>query len=367
MKKIAFVLIILISSTNLAQDGYYGRPSNYPPNVFEVNTSYNFDYKMTGIMERGSNRFPLTLYVNSADGSIGVKGEDVEFMLASPIESSLGKFDFAVLFPEKGYRMYGVLGVDDEGEQKVSFASNRSLSAPAAQLELVQSEKFHRFMQNATKTNAGNHPEFGSQKLYTGEINGKEFKITISNGSAPVKITPAHVGYLCGVFADDNQRKNRYITKFVTPDGVTVEMHTFTPTNYIWTASGYSEIGQSNFNVESMVDNEDTLAEISQRIARITREMDYSNPDAIQMSTLKMRIETQRFNAIKSGHPERQISEEAAGALINLKAQIIDKSKQCKRYAEMGFDEEEALCREQLRRLEDRFNEMRNRYLPFGG
>ncbi len=366
MKKIAFVLIILISSPSIAQDGYYGRPSNYPPNVFEVNTTYNFDYKMTGIMERGSNRFPLTLYVNSADGSVGVKGEDVAFMLAMPVESSLGKFDFAVLFPDKGNRIYGTLG-DRGDEQKVSYASIRNLSAPAAQLELIQSEKFHRFMQNATKTNAGNHPEFGSQKLYTGEINGKEFKITISNNSAPVKITPAHIGFLCGVFADDSRRKNRYITKFITPDEVTVEMHSFTPTNYIWAASGYSEIGQSNYNVESIIDNESTLEEIGQRMAGITRNIDYSNPDAIQMSALKMSIETQRFNAIKSGHPERQISEEAEGALINLKAQIIDKSKQCKRYAEMGFDEEEALCRRQLRRLEDRFNEMYNRYLPFGG
>jgi len=358
-----FILALFFGHIGIAQDGYYGRPSSYPPNEFKTNTAYNFDYKMTGIMTKGSDRIPLTIYINSADGSIGVKDDDMAFMLARSVESRGEKFNFAVIIPDKGTRIYATMNDPEGGHKNVCVTSERSLSAPALQLEFAQAETFHRFMQNATKTPGGNHPVFGQQTLYTGEMNGKTFKVTISKKSAPVKITPAHIGFLCGIFADDNQRKNRYITKFVTPDGVTVEMERFSPTNFIWSASGYEEImPPSTYNVESITDNQDRLKEIGENMARITRNMDYSNPDAIEMSSLKMMIETQRFNAIKSGHPERQISEANAGSLINRKARIIDKRKECKRLEEMGDKIGKATCRRQLRQMESEYKELYNRY-----
>jgi len=74
-------------------------------------------------------------------------------------------------------------------------------------------------------------------------------------------------------------------------------------------------------------------------------------------------IETQRFNAIKSGHPERQISEADAGVLINRKARIIDKQKECKRYKEMGDHSAERTCYRQLRIMNAEFDELYHRYL----
>ena len=363
MKKFLLILSLVTFFTIKAQDGYYGRPSNYPPNEFEVNTSYNFDYKMTGIMSYRSQRHPFVFYVNSADGSMGLKDDDMAFMLARPVTSGSEKFDFAVLFPDKGTRIYATMNDPEEGEQKICYTSKRSLSAPAMQLEFAQAETFHRFMQNARKTPAGNHPVFGPQTLYTGQMNGKTFKVTISKKSAPVKITPAHIGFLCGVFADDNRRKNRYITKFEMSNGVKIEMQSFSKVNFIWTANGYTEEGQSVYNVESMTGNQDRIREISENMRRITQSIDYSNPDAIQMSSLKMAIETQRFNAIKSGHPERQISEADAGELINRKARIIDKRNECKRLKQMGDRSGEATCKRQLRRMESEFNDLRRRYL----
>ncbi len=364
MKKLALILSLLYWNIGLAQDGNYGRPSSYPPNEFKINTAYNFDYKMTGIMTYRGQRHPFVFYVNSADGSLGVKDDDMAFMLARPVASGGEKFNFAVLFPDEGTRIYATMDDPEDGPKKICVTSKRSLSAPALQLEFAQAETFHRFMQNATKTSAGNHPAFGPQILYTGEMNGQTFKVTISKGSAPVKITPAHVGYLCGVFADDDRRKNRYITKFEMSNGVEVEMQDFTPVNFIWSASGYEEImPPSTYNVESMANNQDRLNEISENMARITRSMDYSNPDAVEMSSLKMMIETQRFNAIKSGHPERQISEADAGVLINRKARIIDKRKECERLREMGDTSGEAACERQLSQMESEFEELQRRYL----
>ncbi len=363
MKTLLYFLTLICFFTTKAQDRYYGHPSNYPPNEFTVNTGYNFDYKMTGIMSFRGQRHPFVFYVNSADGSLGAKDDDMAFMLARPVTNRNEKFDFAVLIPDKGTRIYATMNDPEEGEQKICYTSKRSLSAPAMQLQFAHAETFHRFMQNATKRPAGNHPAFGPQILYTGEMNGKTFKVTMSKRGAPVRITPAHVGFLCGVFADDNRRKNRYITKFEMSNGVKIEMHSFSKTNFIWTASGYTEEGQSTYNVESMTNNQERLKEISENMERIRRNMDYSNPDSIEMAGLKMMIETQRFNAIKSGHPERQISEADAGVLINRKARILDKRKECKRLKEMGDKRGESMCQQQLKRMEERFQEMYNRYI----
>jgi len=363
MKNLTLILTLFLWRIGIAQDQYYGRPSNYPPNEFAVNTGYNFDYKMTGIMSFRGQRHPFIFYVNSADGSLGVKDDDMAFMLARPVASSDEKFDFAVLFPDKGTRIYATINNSEEGIKKICYASKRSLSAPAMQLQFAQAETFHRFMQNATKRLAGNHPVFGPQVFYTGEMNGQTFKVTISKRSAPVKITPAHIGFLCGVFVDDDLQKNRYITKFEMSNGVKIEMQSFLKINFIWTASGYTEEGQSTNNVESMADNQDRLKEISRNMGRITRSMNYSNPDAIEMSSLEMMIETQRFNAIKSGHPERQISEADAGVLINRKARIIDKRKECKRFKQMRDKTGEATCKRQLRQMESEFKDLYNRYL----
>ncbi len=363
LKNILIIFLLSLYNTSLAQDGYYGKPSNYPPNEFKVNTGYNFDYKMTGIMTFRGKRIPLVFYVNSADGSMGVTDDDAAFMIAGPVASRGEKFNFAVLFPDKGYRIYATMQDPEEGVQKICYTGNRSLSAPAMQLEFAHAETFHRFMQTATKRPARNHPVFGPQTLYTGQMNGKTFKVTISKRSARVKMNPLHIGYICGVFADDDRKKNRYITKFEMPNGVKIEMHSFSKVNFIWNAHGYREVEQSVYNVESMADNQERLKEISENMNRITRNMDYSNPDAVQMSGLKMAIETQRFNAIKTGHPERQISEADAGVLINRKARIIDKRKECKRLKEMGDRRGEAMCKRQLRRMETEFEELRKRYL----
>ena len=363
MKTILIFLTLISFYTTKSQNRYYGRQSNYPPNEFTVNTGYNFDYKMTGIMSFRGQRHPFVFYVNSADGSMGIKDDDMAFMLARPVATRGEKFDFAVLIPDKGYRIYATMNDPEEGVQKICYTGNRSLSAPAMQLDLANAETFHRFMQNATRRPARNHAVFGPQTLYTGEMNGKTFKVTISKRGAPVRITPSHVGFICGVFADDNLRKNRYITKFEMPNGVKIEMQSFSKTNFIWTASGYTEEAQSTYNVESMTDNQNRLKEIGENMERIRRNMDYSNPDAIQMSSLKMMIETQRFNAVKSGHPERQISEADAGTLINLKSRIIDKRKECKRLKDMGDRRGEAMCNRQLRRMESEFNDLYHRYL----
>ncbi len=365
MKNLTLILALFFWYVGIAQDAYYGRPSNYPPNEFKVNTGYNFDYKMTGIMSFRGQRYPFIFYVNSADGSLGVKDDDMAFMLARSVASGGDKFNFAVLFPDKGTRIYATMNDPEEGEKKICYTSKRSLSALAMQLEFAQAETYHRFMQNAGKTPAGNHPEFGPQIFYTGEMNGQTFKVTISKRCAPVKITPSHIGFLCGVFADDNRRKNRYITKFKMSNGVKIEMQSFLKTNFIWTASGYTEEGQSTYNVESMTDNQDRIKEISRNMGRITRNMDYSNPDAIQMSSLEMAIETQRFNAIKSGHSERQISEADAGVLINRKARIIVKRKECKRFKQMRDKTDEATCKRQLRQMEAEFKELYNRYIGY--
>lgn len=370
MKILSLLLIVncYIYNLGIAQDGYYGKPSDYIPNEFDPNSTYNFDYKMTGVLSdnRRNNRYPFTLYVNSADGSMAITDGAMTAMIGRPASTRSGKFDFAVISPNSGIRMYYTVNDPDEGEKKVYYTINRNLSAPALQLEFAQAEIFHRFMQNATKTPAGNHRAFGPQTLYSGQINGKNYDVTISARSAKVRITPAHVGFLCGVFSDDDRLQNRYITKFKT-EGITVEMHSFSPANFILPATGYlHEEGQSSYNVESMVNNEGLIKEINERIGRLTNEMmdaaRSGDSDRISIISLKSAIETQRLQAIKNGHPERQIPEETATELVNLKSRILQKTKECQRNEGTEYEDE---CTRRLSRLQSQFKELYDRYFSY--
>ena len=358
-KKLLFTVLFMLSALTYAQDGYYGNPSNYVPNAFEPNIVFNFDYKMTGTLSTGSYSFPFTIYVNTADGSWAVTDDAVAEMIGRSTASEGEKFDFLVSIPYEVTRGYYTIFDPDEGEKKVFYSLNRVLSAPAAQLEFVQEENFRRFMQNATKTGAGNHPAFGPQKLYSGNFNGKEINVTISNRSAPIKITPLHVGFLCGVFQDGTQYKNRYITKFETPE-ITVEMHSFTPEQLILDGTDYLEQeGYATMNVESIVDNESNLEDIGQRMNVLSNDnrdaIARGDIDRIELNALKMRIESQRFQAITSGHPERQISAADATRLISLKERIIRKRKECKRLEGTRYEDS---CLADLHSLESRFQDL---------
>ncbi|MAU17651.1 MAG: hypothetical protein CMH48_03970 [Muricauda sp.] len=364
MKRILPFFIFVLSNLGIAQDGYYGKPSSYVPNGFEPNIVFNFDYKMTGTLSFGSHSFPFTIYVNTADGSWAVTDDVVADMIGRSTVSDDEKFDFLVYVPFEVTRGYYTVYDPDEGEKKVFYSLNRALSAPAAQLEFAQEENFADFMQNANITNAGNHSAFGPQKLYSGNFNGKEVNVTISNRSAPIKITPLHVGFLCGVFQDGTQYKNRYITKFETPE-ITVEMHSFSPEQLILDGSDYLEQeGYATMNVESIVDNESTFEDIAERMDRLSMEnrdaVARGDTDKISLIALKMSIEGQRLRAITTGHPERQISEGDAAQLVGLKDRIQRKTKECKRYKGTEY---EAECKRQLNRLQSRFEELRSRYL----
>jgi len=369
MKKLVLIIAIIISFPMLAQDGYYGKNSNYTPNSTDPNIVFNFDYKMTGIMSSDGHRIPFIFYVNTADGSLGLTGGDLSYMIVSPTTNMDGEsFDFGFMMPGKVIRSYYTYNDPEEGLKKIYITTNMTHPAPLAQLNFAREESFYQFLENASVTNAGRHPVFGPQKLYTGELNGKQMKVTIATRSARIKITPSRVGYLVGIFQDDRSRKNRFITK-VEGKGFKIELHDFTYENFIFDATNYTEeaLPPSTLSPQSMVDNETTIKEISERMKNITSQIRGAamsgDTDRIQILALKNMIEGQRFNAIKTGHPERQISEADAGVLINLKARIIDKQKECERYAEMNDKESEAYCKRQLKRLEDQFNELYNRYL----
>lgn len=357
-KDLIFIFLFMLSVFTHAQDGYYGNPSNYVPNAFEPNIVFNFDYKMTGTLSSTSESFPFTIYVNTADGSWAITDDIVADMIGRSTESEVEKFDFLVHIPYEVTRLYYTVHDPDEGEKKVFYSINRVLSAPAAQLEFIQEANMDSFMQNATKTNGGNHPVFGSQTLYSGNFKGKEMNITISKRSAPIKITPYHVGLLCGVFQDGIQRKNRYITKFETAE-ITVEMDSFTPEQLILDGTDYLEQeGYTSYNAESIIDNESGLEEIGERMGMISNDnrdaIARGDSDRIELNALKMRIEGQRFQAITSGHPEKQISNAIADQLIALKQRIIRKRKECKRLK----GREKDVCLAALHRLESRYNDL---------
>ncbi len=367
--KYKFLIIMFLWLTCIsAQDGYYGKRSNFVVNLSEpANTVFNFDYKMTGVIYSRTEGYPFTIHVNSGDGSWAITDNAVEELLGRSVVSRDydEKFDFLIHIPNKVTRGYYTV-LEDDGPKKVYSEIKRGLWASISQLEFMQEEKITRFLQDARVRNVRSHPNFGPQKSYEGVVSSgfgsTNLKLIISNNSARIKINPLHVGFLCGVFQDPTQKKNRFITHFETPE-ITVEMNSFTYEPFVLEAYEYTQReSTSEYNVESMDVNYSDIQSISERMLQLNQEMRgaIGDPDRVRIISLKIRIEGERFKAIKSGHPERYISDDVASKMVVLKGKIIEKEKECKRYRRDSSDERR--CKVELKRLEEKFNDLIQEY-----
>lgn len=321
-------------SVILAQDGYWNHPSEFPPNSFAGNATFNFDYVITGQLQARSLNatYNFSIHINSQDGTWLVD-EPVALINGYNPERDNRQFRFHMFYPNGNNRQYFYVTDAEAGENPYQYIGARNISGGTqVQWSIVQGQIFEEFRNNARKTNAPNHRRYGPQTKYTGQINGERIVMHISNRHAPINITPEIIGFMIGVFQDDLQRQNRYITYYES-QYFTVALNTLQPENYTVDATAYdgAEIETYNPAFESeqeSANRESVVEEISNSLNRVYEQLQ-NTTDNEQIMTLTFTGQLLAFNLQKASL--NQMDQVIPEATIN---QLVDQmSNYYSRYA----------------------------------
>lgn len=335
MKSILYIILLFSFSISIAQNRYWSQESTFTPNPITGNGVYKFDLIFSGTISTSSEQnYSFSIHVNSADGT-WLLDEPVALINGYNPSQDNRQFRFYMFYPDGTNRKYYYVTDTDSDENPYQYIGAKNIAAGTlSQRDIFNAQKFEDFRLHATKTSAREHRVFGPQTQYRGNIENESIKMHISNRHAPYKITPSIIGFMIGIFQDDIQKQNRYITYFEN-NAFKVKLNHISIEKFTVDASAYEGLDVESYNpinetTESRESREELIDRIGEQMDVITQQMQTTR-DINQMMILQFEFQLITFNMQKASLNQlsQVLSSSDIARLKRKMQQIHTRSRSC--------------------------------------